>query len=349
MAVYNGQKYLKEAIDSVLRQSFPDFEFIIVDDCSSDNTQLIIKSYDDKRIILIRNKVNKGQTPSLNIAVSKSRGAYLARMDADDIYIPNKLEVQFKFMQENKNISVCGTMSNCIDEYGNIYSNRSFPTNPTDIYFRMFYHSPINHVSVIMRTSDIKKVGSYDESYPICADFALWSKLIRHNYIIANIPLMLTKFRVHTRSLTVENKLGKSSEETAQIIYNNISTLLKMDISKSSCRNIVLMLWPAENIHIIELIKAYLNLVDIAKKVYLNKIPYKISFSIKILLLKSLVKRGLYNKSNKNFKLFLKDLANIFKFYYQSPILILITSISFCTILCFNEKRIKFFKLTNSL
>jgi glycosyltransferase EpsE len=349
MAVYNGQEYLKEAINSVLIQTFNDFEFIIIDDCSTDNTHKIIESFNDKRIKLFRNKVNKGQTPSLNIAVNKSKGFYLARIDADDIYMPNKLEVQFEFMQGNSDVSVCGTMSDCIDENGNIYSNRSFPINPTDIYFRMFYHSPVNHVSVIMRTSDIKKVGLYDERYPICADFALWSKLVKHNYKLANIPLILTKFRVHTRSLTVENKLGKSAEETSQIIYNNINTILKMNITKSSCRNIVLMLWPAENIHIIELIKAYLNLFDIAIKVYNNKIPYKTSLNIKKLLLKSLIKRGLFNKSNKNFKLFFKDLLNIFKNYYQNPTVILISCISFFTILFFNEERMKWFKLANSL
>ena len=349
MAVYNGQDYLNKAIDSILNQTFTDFEFIIVDDCSSDNTILIINSYDDKRIKLFRNKVNRGQTPSLNIAVNKSKGFYLARIDADDIYMPNKLEVQFEFMQRNSDVSVCGTMSNCIDENGNIYSNRSFPINPTDIYFRMFYHSPVNHVSVIMRASDIKKVGTYDENYPICADFALWSKLIKHGYKLANVPLMLTKFRVHTKSLTVENKLGKSAEESSQIIYDNIKSLLKMNISKSNCRNIVLMLWPAENINIIGLTKAYLNLVDIANKVYDNKIPNQISLSLKKLLLKSLIKRGLYNKSNKNFRLLFIDVLNVFKNYYLNPIVLLISWISFLIVLVFNEKKMKRFKLANSL
>ena len=121
MAVYNGEEYLYSSINSVLNQTFSDFELVIIDDCSNDKTYNIINDFKDSRIVYSRNIKNIGQTPSLNIGVKLSKGKYIARIDADDLYIDNKLEKQFYFMEKNPEITVCGTQSKCIDENGNIY------------------------------------------------------------------------------------------------------------------------------------------------------------------------------------------------------------------------------------
>jgi len=345
MAVYNGGKYLRTAINSVLQQSFTEFEFIIVDDCSTDSTATIISSYRDGRIKYIKNKVNLGQTPSLNIALDLSKGKYIARIDADDVYQPEKLEIQYSFMEKHPEVTVCGTSGESIDENGEIYANRSFPQKPIDIYFRMFYHSPLNHVSIIMRRSIILKIGGYDERYPICADFALWSKLIKNNYQITNIPESLTQFRVHVHSLSIVNKLGQSGEEMADIIYSNIRDLLNLNITKNECRNIVLMLWPSSGVSIIDLSNAYLNLIAIAKKVYSTKMPIRVIVNLNKYYLKSLVKRSLYFKSQKKFGLVSKELLNVFRVYYLNPVLIFIAIISFLIVLFLSEKIINRLKL----
>ena len=104
MSVYNGAKFLAEAIDSILAQTFTNFEFIIIDDASSDDSLHIINSYKDARIVLIQNNKNIGLTKSLNIGIAKAKGKYIARMDADDISMPKRLEKQFDFMEEHPRI-----------------------------------------------------------------------------------------------------------------------------------------------------------------------------------------------------------------------------------------------------
>ena len=186
MAVYNGEDYIKLAIDSVLSQSFTDYEFIIVDDCSTDSTEKIILSYKDTRIKYLRNKVNVGQTPSLNIGLQSAQGEYIARIDADDIYLPGKLQKQFNFMEKNSNVAVCGTNGLKIDENGKVIGTFKVPQKPKEILFNIYYGSPLIHVSVLMRRSVIIENGPYDENFPYCADFALWSNLLKKQYQIAN-------------------------------------------------------------------------------------------------------------------------------------------------------------------
>ena len=137
MAVYNGEDYIELAIDSVLSQSFTNYEFIIVDDCSTDTTPDIILSIQDRRIQYIRNRKNLGQTPSLNIGLQSAQGEYIARIDADDIYLPGKLQKQFNFMENNNNVAVCGTNGLKIDDNGEIIGTHSVPQKSKDILFHI--------------------------------------------------------------------------------------------------------------------------------------------------------------------------------------------------------------------
>ncbi|MBL7086536.1 MAG: glycosyltransferase [Candidatus Cloacimonetes bacterium] len=342
MAVYNGEKYLRLAIDSVLQQSFTDYEFIIVDDCSTDSTPAIISSYRYGRIKYIRNKVNLGQTPSLNIALNFSKGKYITRIDADDIYLPEKLEKQYWFMEEHTEIAVSGTFGIRIDDDGKTLAVLS---KTEDIYFKIFYGSPLIHVSVIMRRSVILKNGGYNEKYLYCADFALWSKLIRNNYHIANLPEPLVKFREYGNSIGNVNKLGSSSEEASEIIFTNITNLLKISVSKEECKDIVLMKWPSSGTDIFGLLNAYLNLIQIAKEVDNNKIRMTTFIYLIKYLLKCLLKRGFYYKYNRHVELIFKDLLIVFRFYFNHPLIILSLIISFLLVLTINKKKMRRIKL----
>jgi len=345
MAVYNGKKYLKDAIDSVLQQSFTNYEFIIVDDCSTDSTPSIISLYNDNRIRYIRNKENLGQTPSLNIALKISKGKYIARIDGDDIYIQDKLKIQYYFMEKNPDVAVCGTAGERIDENGNQSGFRLYPQDPKDIYFRIFYQSPINHVSVIMRRSVVIDNGGYDEKYPYCADFALWSKLIKNNYKIVNLPNLLVQYRVFEDSLGAINKVGPSGNEAVNIIHSNISEKLNIKISRKECWNIIYMLWPTSGIDLPDILNAYNILKRISQIVYKKQVPVRILLFLNTHLLKSLIKRNLFLKSKRQFRFHEKELLKVIRRFIKSPLVVVMVIVSNLVVLVLNEENIN--KLKN--
>jgi len=134
MPAYNAEKYIGEAIESILNQTYKDFELIIVNDASTDSTGSIIKTYaeKDERIVVLENEQNLNIAGSLNRAISAAKGEFLARMDADDIALPERLEIQSKAMQENPKVAVVGNDINLIDENGSVIGYRHYPTNRTD-------------------------------------------------------------------------------------------------------------------------------------------------------------------------------------------------------------------------
>ena len=137
MSVFNGSKFLADAIQSILNQTFKEFELIIVDDGSTDNSLNIIRSFEsaDSRIKVI-SKLNEGLAKSLNAAISASQGDFIARMDADDISYKNRLEKQYEYMQKNKSIDLCGCSMDIIDEHGNVTSEKIQISNPDEILKR---------------------------------------------------------------------------------------------------------------------------------------------------------------------------------------------------------------------
>ena len=168
MPVYNAQKYLNKAIDSILAQTYKDFEFIIINDGSTDNSLQIIKKYQkkDKRII-VKNKKNKGIVAALNDGIKLSRGKYLARMDADDISLPSRFEVQVNFMEKNSKIGVCGTW---VEVFGEINKNYllKFPINNELLKIRLLFSVPFAHPSIMMRRDLVVQYNlQYNKKYDL--------------------------------------------------------------------------------------------------------------------------------------------------------------------------------------
>jgi glycosyltransferase involved in cell wall biosynthesis len=137
MSVYNGEKYLRQAIESILQQTYTDFEFIIIDDGSTDSSREIIQSYDDKRIRLVINEQNIGLTKSLNKGIRLAKGEFIARMDADDISLPQRFEKQVAYLDSHPEVGVLGTYANIIDHRGKIINNIIFPTEHETILWTM--------------------------------------------------------------------------------------------------------------------------------------------------------------------------------------------------------------------
>lgn len=197
MPVYNGEKYLRECIDSVLAQTFTNFEFIIVDDGSTDNTENIIKSYTDDRIVYIK-KEHDGISEALNLGIRRSIGLYIARMDADDMMYPNRLEVQYKFMIEHPKYD----MITAGFEWGNGKLEKEyFSYNEADILLAWFKggNNPIAHPTVMFKASSLKKLPFiYEKLYDGIEDFKLWHTMLSHGLKIHNIPTIVNYYRQHS-------------------------------------------------------------------------------------------------------------------------------------------------------
>ena len=203
MSVYNGEKYLREAVDSILNQTFTDFEFIIIDDGSTDNTARILREYRDHRLISVHNSENRGQTRCLNQGLRIARGEYVARLDADDIALPQRLEQQLGFLALNPSVVLLGTWCECISETGTHVGFCKYPTDPNEILDSTVEMDPFAHPSVVYRRDVALQEGGYPEQFVWAQDFALWLRLLRH-YQAANLPAVLVKLRLHSRQMSVD-------------------------------------------------------------------------------------------------------------------------------------------------
>lgn len=198
MSVYNAEKFLNVCIDSILNQTYRNFEFIIIDDCSTDSTSTILESYRilDSRIIIVRNSKNRGLTYSLNMAIRMALGEYIARMDADDIAFPKRLEKQIGFLENHSAIDICGTACIEIDGDGNELFHKSMPMNNREIEFIIFKMNPFIHSTVMVRNVFFNKVGLYNETYVKSQDLELWARAYVAGIKMANLSDFLLYYRM---------------------------------------------------------------------------------------------------------------------------------------------------------
>ena len=200
MSVYNGENHLEEAIESILKQTFTNFEFIIIDDGSEDTSLKIINNYKDKRISLLKNKQNIGLSASLNNGIKLSKGKYIARMDADDISLPERLEKQYNFMERNTAIGIVGAGYHIINELGEHMGTYIYPDNPVAIQWKLLAGPVFPHPTVMMRKKIlIENNLSYNEEYFVTQDYDLWCKMIQFTKG-SNFPEVLIHYRHHEES-----------------------------------------------------------------------------------------------------------------------------------------------------
>lgn len=204
MSVFNGGKYLNDAIKSILNQTFENFEFLIINDGSTDATKTLLAGYDDPRICVVHNEKNIGLARSLNKGLELARGKYVARMDSDDISLPQRLERQVKFMNANQNIAICGTFVRVKSEREILISK--YPTTPADVKCRLMFGPSLAHPSAIFRTSDFNKFNlRYDPNLIRAQDYDLWVRASRH-LDISNLNEVLLVYRVHDEQVSQKHK-----------------------------------------------------------------------------------------------------------------------------------------------
>jgi len=222
LSVYNGEKYLAEAIESILNQTYINFEFIIIDDGSTDKSLEIIASYDDKRIVLV-SRENRGLIASLNEGIEQAKGKYIARMDADDISLPQRFIEQVSYMEEHKDIGVCGSW---VEVFGENLNKKiwKLKTGNDILKLMLLFAVPFAHPSVMIRKRilDEHKIV-YDKGFLHAEDYKFWIDLSYYTNF-ANIPKVLFRYRYVKTSIS--RLADKSETNRRQITLANIFNIL---------------------------------------------------------------------------------------------------------------------------
>ncbi|MEA2235590.1 MAG: hypothetical protein QOC81_314 [Thermoanaerobaculia bacterium] len=225
LCVYDGEGYLREAIDSILGQTYRDFEFLIIDDASRDATPAILASYDDKRIRIIRNPENIGLTRSLNLGLREARGALIARQDADDVSFRDRLARQVAFLERNGDVAVVGSQAVSIDELGRRRARLRRCETHLGIRWQLMYENPFVHSAVVFRRDLVlDRFGGYDETFRTNQDFELWSRLSRehplrsvHETLVAN----------RGRSTSISSRYSMEAiRRVAEVFMSNVAATI---------------------------------------------------------------------------------------------------------------------------
>jgi len=230
MPVYNSQVFLEESIKSILNQTYKRFEFIIINDGSTDNSLEIIKKYQEQdfRVIVI-NRENKGIARSLNEGIFISKGKYIARMDSDDISLPQRLEKQIAFMESHTDVGVCATW---IEIFGDEIATRKigrFSKDDQVLKTSLLFSVPFPHPSVMIRTSAIKKKYKYNIKYDAIEDYKLWLDMSKTTKF-STVPEILLKYRqVHTSYSHTAEKSFEHRFKLTKKIFSEITSSLGMN------------------------------------------------------------------------------------------------------------------------
>jgi hypothetical protein len=202
MAVHDGERYVGAAVDSVLTQKFRDLELIVVDDGSTDRTAEIVRQHADPRVRLVANGRNLGLAPSLNVGLAEARGEFVARLDADDVSLPQRLAHQVAFMDANPQAALLGSWYTEMAADGTPGALVTLPTRHWDLRWHLCLYSPFAHSAVLWRRALVaERVGQYDERLAYAMDLDLWRR-IAEQLDVANLPESLLLVRAHEQSMT---------------------------------------------------------------------------------------------------------------------------------------------------
>lgn len=234
MSVFNAEYYLRQAIKSILEQTFQDFEYLVINDGSTDASLKIIKSFHDRRIFLIDNLRNLGLAASLNKGIKKAKGKYIARMDADDISLPQRLTKQLDFMKSHEDCGLLGSSYAFINDSDKVIGAMPVIIDPEDIEKALTYQCPFGHGTVMIRSDLLlKNKLFYPTDKPYLEDYRLWIKVIQHTNAY-NLPEVLYLRREHDKSLSnIYKPLIKSGSDR---LAKKISTE-KNDLRPFSIKN----------------------------------------------------------------------------------------------------------------
>lgn len=225
MPIYNRQQYVKSAIDSILNQTFTNFEFIIVNDGSTDSTLEILQSYKDERLVIINNEVNKGIVYSRNRGLKAARGNFIGMFDSDDIALPNKFEIQHKFLTNNPEFAMVGAWVRWIDENGKLLKKK-WKLHKPDKYIPaiMLFRNYFVQSTILIKKEAIPQ-GGYSTGFDIVEDSKMWFDVSR-KYKVANIHKYLVHYRVHSGNIS---DMGEKHLTNSKKLFRYIFKTLDID------------------------------------------------------------------------------------------------------------------------
>lgn len=224
--VHNGERFLAEALDSILSQTFADFEYLVVDDLSTDGSPGILQRYAerDDRIVLLRTEAQINHSNAINTALKRAQGEFVAILDADDVAQPSRLERQVAFLEAKPEVGAAGTYAQQIDEEGRVGQVLSYPTTCQMARWDILFATPILHSAAMMRRSLLVEIGGYSVQWRYANDYSLWAELIKHTGI-ASLPEVLVSYRRHSQQTSAT--YGKAQQgEVWLLIYKMLAERL---------------------------------------------------------------------------------------------------------------------------
>nr|WP_294925884.1 glycosyltransferase [uncultured Flavobacterium sp.] len=219
---YNAELYVEEAVRSIMCQTYSNLEILLIDDCSTDSTSSILLSLaqEDKRIRIIRNEQNLKLVKTLNKGIDEAKGKFIARMDADDVSLLERIEKQVEFMLLYPEVDLCGTNYSIIDGKGNkIEDFVNIPLTSKEIATALLFTCPIGHPTVLFKKDKIQNLGKYDEKMINIEDYELWLR-VSANGLIVNLPEPLLKYRWHGDNISIVGRDVKRLSVSLAITKN---------------------------------------------------------------------------------------------------------------------------------
>ena len=222
MPVYNVAPYLREAMDSILAQTFQDFELIVLDDCSPDNSAEILDTYNDMRIVRYRGEKNVGLGNVLNVGLAMARGELIARMDSDDISTPERLATQVAYLDAHPEVDLC---SCGMELFGAKQETWVRETDVEDVKITALFYSPILHASSMWRREVFEHAGLlYKQEMVPSEDYDLWTRAMAAGLKLVNIPEVMYKYRIHPSQATTN--INRLIQKDREVILNYLNLII---------------------------------------------------------------------------------------------------------------------------
>lgn len=239
MPVYNTAPYLREAMDSVLSQTFNDFELIVLDDCSPDNAEELLDMYDDPRIVRYKGEKNRGLSNVLNVGIDMARGKYIARMDSDDLSMPDRLRIQVDYLETHPEIDLVSAGMQLFGAKDELWIREN---NPEKVKINALFHAPVLHASSVWRKESFEKHGlRFRQEMVPAEDYDLWTRAMLKGLKLVNLPEVLYKYRIHDTQSTLQTE--KCAEKCRLVQRNYLKTALP-SLSLKNLESFPKRLWP---------------------------------------------------------------------------------------------------------
>ncbi len=217
MPVYNTASFLHEAMDSILSQTFEDFELIVLNDCSPDNAEEVLDAYDDPRIVRYRGEKNVGLSNVLNVGLYIARGKYIARMDSDDISLPNRLQVQVDYMEAHPEVDLVSVGMQLFGAKEEVWIREQ---DPEKVKINALFHSPVLHASSVWRKESFERhVLRFKQEMVPAEDYDLWTRALLKGLKLVNLPEVLYEYRIHDAQATLQTDKTTAKSREVQMAY----------------------------------------------------------------------------------------------------------------------------------